>query len=236
MWEPLCLELLCCFSGASSDIFLLSNSNTESLPLLFHSHCSVWSCAFLFMTNPLPVGPHLLFLYLCPLYSRATLPPASATSFSFVVLSFLFLSVCPCFSSLMSSLLQRSPSHLRWHHSHHAVAVPRRTTGWIWFPAVQKLHVSRVCSVSSLHCLTCSLQCLRNIRSQHKHYLNMQSSIFRNDLICKVWPVLWIVVLQECNQRLCWYHAKHNLSIAKNSCTQHLFRWAFKCKKKTLTI
>lgn len=50
---------------------------TESLPLLFHSHCPVWSCVFSFHDEHPPVGPHPLpFLHLYPLYSLATpLPP-----------------------------------------------------------------------------------------------------------------------------------------------------------------
>lgn len=128
------LAISCCaaFQVARLTSFFLSNSNTESFPLLFHSHCPVWSSGFLFMTNPLRVGPHP------PLYILYVYPP-------------LFLCHPPaylCLSSFMSSLLQRSPTHLCWHYSHHAVAVPRWTKGWIWFPAVQELHVSRFCQKS----------------------------------------------------------------------------------------
>lgn len=83
-----------------------------------------------------PVGPHLLFSKSLHFVSSRN-PPA------FLFFFFLFpswsVSIC---SSVMSSLLQRSAAHLGWHHSHHAVAVPRWAKGWVWFPAVQELNVS----------------------------------------------------------------------------------------------
>lgn len=62
------------------------------------------------------------------------------------------LYVCLCFSRFVPpfppfSILQRGPPHLSWHHSHHAVAVPRWTEGRVWIPAIQELHVSRVCQL-----------------------------------------------------------------------------------------
>lgn len=101
--------------------------------------------------------PHTsLFLRFCPLYSLCLilffwLSVVSPILVS-VVLSFLCWSLLP-----HVSLLQCSPPHLGWHHSHHAVAVPRWTEGWIWLPAVQELHVSRVChqSLVSLSWMIC---------------------------------------------------------------------------------
>ena len=132
MWEPLWpLAALLPFRWRVSHLLLLSHSNTVSpsaSPFLFVSFCSP---DFLFMTNSLPHPP--LFPHLHPLYSLYHHP---APSSSFVCG---FAPPPP----LVSSLLQCSPAHVGWHHSHHAVSVPRWTKGWIWFPAVQELHVSR---------------------------------------------------------------------------------------------
>lgn len=84
-----------------------------------------------------------LFFYICILCIPS--PPSYLLLPHFLFFVSLLFVHFPCFSSLMSSLLQCSPTHLGWHHSHHAVAVPRWTKGWIWFPAVQELHVSRFC-------------------------------------------------------------------------------------------
>lgn len=126
----------CCaaFQVACLTSFFLSNINTQSLPLLFQCHCPVWSSVFFFSL----VGLHPpIFLHL---YSHAAFLLTSATPFLFVC-GFVF----PHFSSLVTSLLQCCPTHLSWHHSHHAVTVPRWTKGWVWFPAVQEFHVSRFC-------------------------------------------------------------------------------------------
>lgn len=72
------------------------------------------------------------------------------------VVLYFFSSSVPslCLSSLISSFLQCIPPHLRWHHSHHAVAVPRWTEGWVRFPAVQELHVSQVCLAIAYYSFT----------------------------------------------------------------------------------
>ena len=64
--------------------------------------------------------------------------------FSCLWFSFFFLSPLLSFSFFLSSFLQCGPAHLSRDHSHHAVAVPRWTKRWIWFPAVQELCVSRL--------------------------------------------------------------------------------------------
>lgn len=96
-------------------------------PLFFFFLFTCWSSSSSFSTF---VFPCHLPAYLCH------------TLFSFVCG---FVPPPPKFS-LVSSLLQCCPTHLRWHHSHHAVTVPRWTKGWVWFPAVQEFHVSRFVS------------------------------------------------------------------------------------------
>lgn len=140
-------QLPCCLSGSSFDILLPLQLLTQNLSLC----CVILIVLFgpvVFFSWPTPYLSVLicLFFYICILCipsPPSCLPLPYPLPLS-VVLSFLFLSIS-CSSSLMYSLLQCSTTHLGWHHSHHAVAVPRWTKGWIWFPAVQELHVSRFC-------------------------------------------------------------------------------------------
>lgn len=53
-----------------------------------------------------------------------------------------FCSSFPLLFFFIPSFLQRCPTHLSWHHSHHAVAVPWWTKRRIWLPSVQELYVS----------------------------------------------------------------------------------------------
>lgn len=98
MWNPLWPSAaLACLTS-----FFLLDSNAESFLLLFH----VWSCDFLFMTNPPSVGPHPpLFPHLYPPPPWIASPPSILLChIFFLCLSFflsppLFPPSCPAFYS-----------------------------------------------------------------------------------------------------------------------------------------
>lgn len=111
IWEPL-------WPSAAVLLFSLT-LNTESLPLLFHCHCPCFFGHNLFSTCW--SSPTSFSKSVNSVFSHNS--PASFFFGWFPIPLHL-----PC-SSIMSSLLQCSTTHLSGHHSHHAVAVPRWAKG-----------------------------------------------------------------------------------------------------------